>query len=370
MDNQQQPTQPDPETKPTTPPANESVFESPGPKKDKKKIITKIIVGVIALGLIVAVVLVYFLWWQNPQKMVTDATVKAINAKQIAVNGQMTVKIDETDLTMDITTKGDGKNGSANVAMRLKPKGFEGELEMMFDGVYSEDGVLYAKANNFGELIDKALDTYIKSEAEKYDISAKEVEETKDMIKKSFEPIVEKTDGKWLKLEASDFKDDKTTQCVLDTVKEANSNDQLVQEIADIYQKNNFAIIKQSIESKDGAKGFEIDLSSQEARDKIRDFKKEAEGTELAKKLKECETDKDDSDDEITDKDTTGTLKVWVDPWKHQFTRIELKLKNDKDKAEVNLSYDLDFDKTEAVEVPSQADSLVEVFKEFDGMFR
>ncbi len=42
------------------------------PKKKKTGLIIGIVLGVIALIAIISAVLVYFLWWQNPEKMVTE----------------------------------------------------------------------------------------------------------------------------------------------------------------------------------------------------------------------------------------------------------------------------------------------------------
>ena len=81
MDNQNQPNQPaqmppsSPQNVPPTPPSYQapqpqptpSAFQEP-PKKKRTGLIIGIILGSIAVIAIIAAILIYFLWWQNPQK--------------------------------------------------------------------------------------------------------------------------------------------------------------------------------------------------------------------------------------------------------------------------------------------------------------
>ena len=74
--------------------------------KPKKKVglIVGIISGVLILILAIAAALLYFLWWQNPQKIVTDAVVNTMTTKKAVVNGKMTV-IASNDSKIELNIK-------------------------------------------------------------------------------------------------------------------------------------------------------------------------------------------------------------------------------------------------------------------------
>ena len=74
--------------------------------KPKKKVglIVGIISGVLILILAITAALLYFLWWQNPQKIVTDAVVNTMTTKKALVNGKMTV-IANNDSKIELNIK-------------------------------------------------------------------------------------------------------------------------------------------------------------------------------------------------------------------------------------------------------------------------
>lgn len=372
MDNSQQqaPVQSPPPVERTT--NTEMVY--PSDKKRTGKIVG-IVLGSIFLLALIAGVLLYFLWWQNPKKMVTDAVVNLINTEQMMASGKMSMKSPSMAMTMEIKQNTTKSDSNADVVVRVKPKGLEKELSLNLSGVYTDSGDVYVKVDGLNSTVDTAIDSYISS-MEKSNFQTLTLEQrahVKGEFRKIADPIVSKADKKWLKISASDFKDNKQLTCTMDVFKELQTNKEYKKEIADAYRDNDFLVIKDSVDSKNGAKGFEIDLDSQEVRDKAKSFGEALKGSSLAKRLKDCDkssqVDVDDRIDKASDSDTRGTLRVWVDPWSHQLRSVEVKAGSEKDKSDMELVYDLDPGKSKEVEIPSGAENFKSVMDDIQKSF-
>lgn len=355
-------------------------------KKRRTGLIVGIVLGSIAGIMLIAGLLMYFLWWQNPKKMVTDAMVNAFSAKQMTASGQMSVVSEGAKVEIDVKSNNDGRLSSADVAIKVKPIDktgiFTKDMTLNLKGVYGDHGAVYVKADGLDKYIDDVVDAYIKESARSYAqsdpldgvdalaISDEEITQATDRMKEFITPIVKKIDGQWLRINLYDSNSSNTgAQCMLDVMETLKHDDRYRSELIDIYLSNDFLVIKNEVESKNGARGFEIDLDSREVRDKANGFAKDVQKSAFAERLRECDTsqekyDSDLGDDTETDSAPQMRLKVWVDSLSHQLTRIEFEAKDKESDNEASMTFDMQMNKSERIEVPANARDIQDVIRE------
>lgn len=339
-------------------------------KKSRVGLIVGIVLGSISLLLIIAAVLLYFLWWQSPKKMVTDAAVGLIKAKQMIGTGQMTMSAQGFKMTMDIKQSNDAKNSDADITLKIRPKDFSEDLELNLKGIYAEDGAIYVRTEGLEKMVDVSLDAYIEAMAQGTGESATpaQIAEIKGQFKQIADPIVKKLEKQWLKISPSDIAESKEAKCVLDAAKDVQATEKYQKELAEAYRVNDFLIIKDAkVDSKDGARGFEIDLDSREMRDKVKGFAKAAEETEFAKRINDCtgsSTSRPSDDVEDVASKNNATLRLWVNPWSHELKSLELKASDKDSDMDMTFVYDFDLGKSNKVDIPSNARSAKEVMEE------
>ena len=134
------------------------------PKKKKTGLIIGIVLGVIALIAIISAVLVYFLWWQNPEKMVTDAVSNAIMAKKMTADGKVVIDMrDQGKIELNVKTATDSGKSKADIDAKLNVKGVEKNIPLKGDVVLDSDGTIYVKINNFKDLYGTLLEVVMES---------------------------------------------------------------------------------------------------------------------------------------------------------------------------------------------------------------
>ena len=111
------------------------------PKKKKTGLIIGIVLGVIALIAIISAVLVYFLWWQSPEKMVTDAVSNAIMAKKMTADGKVVIDMrDQGKIELNVKTATESGKSKVNIDAKLDVKGVEKNIPLKGDAVLDSDG--------------------------------------------------------------------------------------------------------------------------------------------------------------------------------------------------------------------------------------
>ena len=192
-----------------------------------------------------------------------------------------------------------------------------------------------------------------------------QIEAVKKQIISQLEEKMSKIDGKWLKTTAEDIANNNTDiKCSAEIVKKLQNDSKARKEIADIYRQNSFLIIKDTkLDDRNGGRGFEIDLNSDEAVAKAKDFSKALESTSIGKDIKNCTKDVRHNNGSVnkTGK-SNGTLKIWADVNSHALKAVEIK--GNSSDSSANLSLDIDTSKTESIDIPSNAASLKSVVEE------
>lgn len=372
--NQQQPYQ-----QPSAPPpAKKEVFS--GDKKNKKALVSGIVIGVILL-IIATVAVLYFAWWQNPQKMITDAIVNASKVEQMVMDSKMEIKIPENNITVDLKYNVNAGKSSTDATMKIKSDSLSEDIEVKLDAVTEENGTVYFKLGK----IDKVVDLFIKDQTEDYqsmieemgqspeDLPEDYLAEQEAMMRAMLEPMVEKVNDKWIKVSKNSFNDEESQSlsCTAEVFEKLQTDTNLQNEVANAYRDNQFLVVKNKIESRNGGTGFEIDLNSPEAKNRATGFSQAMESTEFGKQIKKCnETVEEDSEAESeNDGDLSKlTLKIWVHPMTHQFTSLEIGYNDKEAESEMKFVGDFQMNSSNQVTIPSDSQDIKKLMEEFTGL--
>ena len=151
-------------------PPTPTAFQQP-PKKKRTGLIVGIVLGSIAVIGIITAVLLYFLWWQNPQKVVTDALVGAATAQKSITSSTMTVKSDDFNIAVSMKGSADSPKSSFDTKVKVSSKHFGdfGEFELQLAGVMDEKGTIYLKADGLQKIMDKAVELAVEFTTSSYD---------------------------------------------------------------------------------------------------------------------------------------------------------------------------------------------------------
>ena len=328
------------------------------PKKKKTGLIIGVVLGVIVLISIVSAALVYFLWWQNPEKMVTDAMSNAVMSKKMTANGKVVVDMrDQGKIELNVKTATDSGKSKANIDAKLAVKGVEKNIPLKGDVVLDSDGTIYVKINNFKDLYGTLLEIVMESSSGG-NLSRSQIETYRDQTLKKLNSEINKMNGTWMKVSPDEI--GSKYKCGINALKKIQSDESARKELAQIYQKNSLFTIKDSkISDRNGGRGFELQGNNKSNSSK---FEEEFKNSSVGKALSKCGKSNSYKSSESSSIDESS-LKVWVDRSSHELKAVELK-GNDK-KASVEISFDINVNKSEEIKVPSSAESLKEFIEGF-----
>ena len=327
------------------------------PKKKKTGLIIGIVLGVVALIAIISAVLVYFLWWQNPEKMVTDAVSNAIMAKKMTADGKVVIDMrDQGKIELNVKTATDSGKSKANIDAKLDVKGVEKNIPLKGDVVLDSDGTIYVKINNFKDLYGTLLEIVMESSSGG-NLSRSQIETYRDQTLEKMGSEIDKMSDTWMKISPDEIGSE--YKCGINALKKIQSDESARKEVAQLYQKNSFFTIKDSkISDRNGGRGFELQGDNSKLSKFNDEFKKSSAGKALSKcgKYNSYKSSESSSIDK-------SSLKVWVDRSSHELKALELK--GDGKKASVEISFDINMNKSEEIKAPSDAESLKEFVEGF-----
>ena len=328
------------------------------PKKKKTGLIIGIVLGVIALIAIISAVLVYFLWWQNPEKMVTDAVSNAIMAKKMTADGKVVIDMrDQGKIELNVKTATDSGKSKANIDAKLNVKGVEKNIPLKGDVVLDSDETIYVKINNFKDLYGTLLEIVMESSSGG-NLSRSQIETYRDQALEKMSSEIDKMSNTWMKVSPDEIGSE--YKCGINALKKIQSDESARKELAQLYQKNSFFTIKDSkISDRNGGRGFELQGNNKSNSSK---FEEEFKNSSVGKALSKCGKSNGYKSSESSSIDT-ASLKVWVDRSSHELKALELK--GDGKKASVEISFDINMNKSEEIKVPSDAESLKEFVEGF-----
>ena len=360
---------------PAPPTSQPPIMNSVMPPKKKTGLIIGIITGSVVLLLAIAAVLLYFFWWQDPQRMVTDAMVSSFQTKKVVSSGKLVMDLGSGNRAdIKIKAVADSPKSKTEATVTLAINGMEIQQDITLTMVADGKGTIYIKSEHLKDIVRQMVETIIKTQSRGVLPDTRSTM-IRDQILKQLGEKLNKIEGKWLKvsfdeLGASHTNKDTCSQEIFDLI---NNDQQVRSELINAYRKNSFVTVKKDakIEPRDGTPGFEIDLASDgKMSDKLRAFVDSLGDTKLGKKIKECYGNKVfNTANKTTSSKRLPTIRIWVDPWSHQLKAIEIKARGSDGDKDRDLTMDMTFDysKSEQIDIPSDADNLKSVLRDFAG---
>jgi hypothetical protein len=325
------------------------------PVKNVKK--KRIIIGSIIVGALLLIgggtALAYNLWYQNPEKVVTDALINAFKADTLKLTGSFEAKNNEFSMNVMIDAKAATKNGE--VAAKIEFTSGEQSMKLDGAGYYGVDGDLYIKVNNAKDIISAV---------------------TGDMTGEAtpFDALADKVSGKWIKITDGDIGElseeyKKSQVCIEDVMKQVGENKALTNEVAKLYKNNRFITIKEklgsSVVNKVDSLGYVIDVDG----NKVKSFAAGLETTEVGKKLKACDDTYDFkafADSVKTEEKNIagdGKVQLWASRFGHEIT--EVNANGTSDDTQIKAVVNPVFNKSLDLKAPADSLSLESLKAEF-----
>ena len=370
-----------PQPQPT--PAAPAVMQAVQPPEKKKR--TGLIIGIIAAAVgvaaLVATLLVYLLWWQNPDRVVARAVSSYIQNGSNGLGGN--AKISGTGMTaeVDIEARVDGDKESYQLAVSVEADDLPiDNLDFRLD-LISAEGVLYARANDLDkivdDIVDMAVDQAIEGSTSGGEVSAADVAQIRSQVRQMFTPILDKVNNQWVKLSLDEMGEDASNDmtCTLEALQKLNTDKGVQKEVAGIYSENNFLIVSEELPAKDGSVGYKIDLKNELVHERFESFVDALKETEYAKAIQDCgDVDLDEAKDEVADDESSlrdESLVLWVNKSSTTLTGVEFSGTSVSDDEEVTIELELDLQGAAeaAIEVPAEARDFEEVMQEVVMMF-
>lgn len=312
---------------PTTPTPEQPAPAQPLTVKKKKK--TGLIIGIVSAVVLVLLgtgtVLGYTLWYQNPQKVLADAVTHAVKAKTSTYTGEFAVKASESDNGIkEMTIKVDGKNTVTTGQLAVDVAFTDAEdtkHEFSGEGLYDKDGNLFFKIDNLKDLVAKYSEQYGSE------------------LPESFQTIVSKVDGNWIRVSADDLKSlseevAEQQTCTRDALKKLESDQAATDELAKLYRDNQFVTVAKDLGVRDGNIGYELGIDT----GKAKSFAEGVEQTTYFKELKKCNDDLEIDEDDFTQprsSDTTYRTEVWISQFSHELREVRFFVEDDEARGEL-----------------------------------
>lgn len=348
-----QPAQPQPQYQPHMTPG---ALRAQPAKKSRLGLILGLVGGGIALLTLIAGVLLYFFWYQNPHKVVTDGVANLVSARHASysMGGDITPSSTSTSGPSKVTYRvnlqhtNQAAGGNGEVTMDIPQVG---EMTVKAD-IYMDREATYFRVNGIKKIYEKYVDAMIDQAMKRYSTSSMTDEEKdtarskmREQYAKQALPIIEKIDGKWVKMTQDEMlkmsPNRTTTQQCTDAIN-AMYDAKARNEIAAVLRKHGdvFTVEKMNKPAIDnGAVGYKVTVaspSSHEARSLSRDLG----NTRVGELLRRCSnatstrvttrqngrTIKTERRSAISAPDLSQIdLELWVSPFSHDVKRIVMK---------------------------------------------
>ena len=295
--------------------------------KPKKRWVLPLIIGLASLFVlaIAAVVAAYFLWYQKPEKVVSDAIFGFATQESYGSKTNITMTQPGHEDTNNISIAIDQKSTRSIASIDYKVSGSISSQSIgPFDGsvVATQDSDIYLKLNNLKSLL---TDTFKVKTAD---------------LPASVTKLLDRVDGKWIMITADDLSTKgsvdtkKIQQCVSDVSNKAVKDKSYMDELRRAYVDNMFIVIVKELGTKDGNLGYEIKIDSQ----KFVSFVKAAASTRYAKETIACYPDSEqktindginnikasDIDKQVQDAKASTTITVWASQWTHSLKAVDV----------------------------------------------
>ena len=330
--------------------ANETTMSAPDKKPSwfkKNKLL--VIVGLSTLLVVVLAVSAFAVtsWYQNPQKVITDSIVNAFTSKTAIYDGNLMVDSNGTKVSATISSKLADATGSldAKVSVSMNGKTYTVDGSALFD----KNGDLFFKVEKLAGIVAELKSSMGLT--------------TTSPLTTAVDKLVAKIDGTWVKISSNDLKQysqdtANAKNCVNDTIKKFKDDKSAIAEISDVYNKNQFIVVDKDLGQKDGSFGYQIRSDSKV----LTSFEEGLAKTKVYEYIHSCDSTIDIKSLESTSTSTTSgssTVKLWVDVWSHQITKIEAN--GTSDGTTTSMTVSPKFNQTVTITAPDKSITLSEL---------
>jgi len=321
-----------PEVEPPTKPIPPSAFDSLSaptefqpiqlqPNKPKSRRKLWIILTSIFVVLVGSAAAAYQFWYQNPEKVVTDGVLHALQAKTTTYTGAVGVTSGDTKVTLNVNGVYD--TGAQNLAA---------DGTIIFQGKE-----LQIKGS---ALIDRNSDLYVRF----MDLDAVFGSLLPDLPNEAqigIDRIIAKINGQWVKVEPTEVAAynpmaSRTQTCWANMVQQTENHASFIEEITASYKKNRFVTVSEQLGQKEGNLGYVLSVDQSKFNGFIGDIK----NTQAYRTLHECDPamNLDEQTLAAFGNGTTARTEVWVSMFSHQITNISTKVTRPGNEATVTLN--------------------------------
>jgi hypothetical protein len=347
-----------------TPLGGEGVFIPPftqpvASKKSKKRFL--IILAAILIILIGGGVGVYAFWYQNPEKVVTDGVLHALQAKSIEYTGSFSTDIASNKSKVEITGADVSDAHKVSVKMTTSDPFTGKEVPIEGEGIFDAKSDLYVKVKNVDDVVAPYRNFFSKT------------------TQQSFDKIVAKVNDKWVKISATDLaglgqETSKTQTCMAEVIKKYANDSSVISEFTETYKKNRFIIVDQNLGTKDGSLGYTMKTDEAKAKSFIEGVK----ATKAYAALRECDNNFNITSNDITlapdTKTQTARAEIWVSQWTHQITKLSTSLtfpvEEDSSTGKVDALFEPKFNTGVTISTPEASTTLAELKTDIEKLFK
>jgi len=345
------------------------------PKEPKKKLprakLLLVLVALLIFGLGSGAFAYVNVLNNSPEKVLADALANTmrdvLDRRPLQVVSNIKLKSKDSknpyEISLDLDAVHVENDGKLSVKGQFTTQEPKLDISISSDLVVQDDKTVYVRLNDLQKSIDKVGSTV----------------PVYAMMAKMYQPIIEKIDGKWIKIDAESLAKMGLQQSAEETNKcsEAFTNLRISSKdskrVKEIFKQNQFAIASEVLpaESVDGDKSFhyKLDLNKEAGArfvkelatlDSFKDVKQECKvkQEDLDKSLKKIEEGKEKSN-------TKPIIELWVSKKTRHITRTLIKV--DDKEAEFTMSANAKIDaRNLSVEVPKDSIKIEDLKAEFE----
>ena len=340
----------EPEVEPPTKPVPPSAFDTLSapsefqpiqlqPNKPKSRRKLWIILASILVVLIGGSAAAYQFWYQNPEKVITDGVLHALQAKTTTYTGSVGVALGDTKATLNVNGVYD--TGAQNLAVDGTIVFQGAELPVKGSALIDRNSDLYVRFTD----LDAAIGSLLPDLPNEAQIGV--------------DRIIAKINGQWVKVEPTEVATyssmaSRTQTCWANMVQQTENHASFIEEITASYKKNKFVTVSEQLGQKEGSFGYVLSVDQAMFNSFIGDIK----DTEAYRTLHECDPSMNLDEQTLAalGNGTEARTEVWVSMFSHQITNVSTKMTQRGNEA--TLALNPVFNQPVSVAAPEKAVTL------------
>ena len=310
----------------------------------------KLVVAGAGLFMFVIAVLAYNLWYQNPQKVITDGFTQAVAAKSVSYAASFkTTGTNAAEISVDGRAISGLQSGDATLSFTSAGKSYAVKAAIVLDKANN----VYLKLTNVKDLVKP-----YRAELSKNGQTA-------------LDQLTAKLGGDWIKLSATDVKNYNselatTQQCMAVAANLLKTNKVAAREFANVYKKHQFITIDKYLGAKGGSLGYQISANKTVSKAFTRDF----QTTAVYKALHDCNPQILPST--LTDSlnGSVGQTTIYVSRFAHHITSLAVASRDSKAKTSTTFTVEPKFNVPVTIQVPTKTTTIAQLLSDLQAVLQ